>query len=242
MAKFEEEKRKGAPDWITTFADMMSLLLTFFVFILTFSTIETEKYQKARGSLRGAFGIAPDTRKLPQEGATPPPRIDRVPQELPGPEAPPDRELQEIEEIVRAAVRRVTEEDGVFDVERVRDGIRILPASGVFDPSAAALSARWSRMVRNVADVLAPLGRSVVVRAFTDRDFLSTPEFPSPETMETERALRVATELEAGGLPARSIRVRGGLRREYPYPNETARDRARNRTFEIVVTSDTGKD
>ena len=51
----------GAPAWLVTFADLMSLLVCFFVLIISFSVPDTEKLKIAAGSLRDAFGI---TREL----------------------------------------------------------------------------------------------------------------------------------------------------------------------------------
>ena len=48
---------KGAPMWIVTFTDMISLLLTFFIMILTFSSMEEEKLNQVSGALAGAFGV-----------------------------------------------------------------------------------------------------------------------------------------------------------------------------------------
>lgn len=47
----------GAPGWIVTFADLMSLLVCFFVLIISFSVPDTEKLKIAAGSIRDAFGI-----------------------------------------------------------------------------------------------------------------------------------------------------------------------------------------
>ncbi len=55
----EEEEKKGAPEWMCTFSDMMSLLLTFFVLLFSLSTIEKKKEIQALGSLRKAFGGLP---------------------------------------------------------------------------------------------------------------------------------------------------------------------------------------
>ncbi|MDJ0840101.1 MAG: flagellar motor protein MotB [Acidobacteriota bacterium] len=49
---------KGAPKWVVTFGDMMSLLLTFFVLLLSFSTTEVVKYKRMAGSIKEAFGVA----------------------------------------------------------------------------------------------------------------------------------------------------------------------------------------
>lgn len=55
----EEEPKKGAPEWMCTFSDMMSLLLCFFVLLFSLSTIEKKKMIQASGSLRKAFGGLP---------------------------------------------------------------------------------------------------------------------------------------------------------------------------------------
>lgn len=47
----------GAPDWLVTFADLMSLLVCFFVLIISFSIQDKEKLQVVAGSVREAFGI-----------------------------------------------------------------------------------------------------------------------------------------------------------------------------------------
>jgi chemotaxis protein MotB len=55
-AKKSSKKGGGAPSWMVTFGDMMSLLLTFFVLLFTYSTMDAEKYKALAGSLKNAFG------------------------------------------------------------------------------------------------------------------------------------------------------------------------------------------
>jgi chemotaxis protein MotB len=50
----------GAPEWIVTFADLMSLLVCFFVLIISFSIQDKEKLQIVAGSMREAFGVKQD--------------------------------------------------------------------------------------------------------------------------------------------------------------------------------------
>ncbi|WP_072032993.1 MotB family protein [Plesiomonas sp. ZOR0011] len=47
----------GAPAYMTTFADLMTLLLCFFVLLLSFSEMDVEKYKQIAGSVRSAFGV-----------------------------------------------------------------------------------------------------------------------------------------------------------------------------------------
>lgn len=52
----------GSPLWMCTFADLMSLLLCFFVLLLSFSVMDTAKYKQVAGSMENAFGIQRETR------------------------------------------------------------------------------------------------------------------------------------------------------------------------------------
>jgi len=47
----------GAPLWLATFADLMSLLMCFFVLLLSFATMDANKLKKVSESLEAAFGV-----------------------------------------------------------------------------------------------------------------------------------------------------------------------------------------
>ncbi len=53
----EEEEGGGSPAWMATFADLMSLLMCFFVLLLSFSEMDVQKYKQIAGSMKDAFGV-----------------------------------------------------------------------------------------------------------------------------------------------------------------------------------------
>ena len=53
----EEEEGGGTPAWMATFADLMSLLMCFFVLLLSFSEMDVQKYKQIAGSMKNAFGV-----------------------------------------------------------------------------------------------------------------------------------------------------------------------------------------
>ena len=53
----DDEAPAGAPMWMATFADLMSLLMCFFVLILSFSEMDVIKYKQIASSMRDAFGV-----------------------------------------------------------------------------------------------------------------------------------------------------------------------------------------
>src|SRR6202011_1479120 len=57
MAKKKAEAHAGGHGWFVTFADLMGLLVAFFVMLVAFSTQDQAKLQVVAGSMRDAFGV-----------------------------------------------------------------------------------------------------------------------------------------------------------------------------------------
>ena len=55
-----DEDKPSAPLWMATFADLMSLLVCFFVLIISMSEIDVIRYKKVAGSMKDAFGVQQD--------------------------------------------------------------------------------------------------------------------------------------------------------------------------------------
>ncbi len=53
----EEICEEGAPGWVVTFGDMMSLLLTFFILLLSFATMDILRFIELAGTIRQGFGL-----------------------------------------------------------------------------------------------------------------------------------------------------------------------------------------
>ena len=53
----EQKCPEGIPAWVMTFADLMSLLLAFFVLLFSFSEMDKAIYKELAGSLKDAFGV-----------------------------------------------------------------------------------------------------------------------------------------------------------------------------------------
>src|SRR2546423_3031796 len=57
MARRKEAGHGGGHGWFVTFADLMGLLVAFFVMLIAFSTQDQQKLQIVAGSMRDAFGV-----------------------------------------------------------------------------------------------------------------------------------------------------------------------------------------
>ena len=55
----KEDPPKGSAPWMNTFADLMNLLLCFFVLLFSMSTVDAEKFEMVIASLQSSFSILP---------------------------------------------------------------------------------------------------------------------------------------------------------------------------------------
>ena len=113
----------GAPAWMATFADMATLLMAFFVLILSFANFDEVSFKKMTGSLREPFGVKvinimsdPDTTTLMEMDSLPasdPPATDPKEERAEaGPGAPSnDPEVRELAQALAQAL-----ENGEIDV------------------------------------------------------------------------------------------------------------------------------
>jgi chemotaxis protein MotB len=56
----ESEEATGLPAWVMTFADLMTLLMCFYVLMLSFSEMDVAKFKELAGSVQDAFGVQTD--------------------------------------------------------------------------------------------------------------------------------------------------------------------------------------
>ena len=57
--KKQQDAPKGSPAWMSTFSDLMNLLLCFFVLLFSMSTVDAEKFEKVIASLQSSFSVLP---------------------------------------------------------------------------------------------------------------------------------------------------------------------------------------
>lgn len=139
--KKSADAEEGAPAWMCTFADLMSLLLCFFVLLLSFSTMSEEKFERAMASLHGAFSIFPKNTSI----MNPMPKVTR-------------RTQRSVEKAARRLQRRMQMRDKQNDVRVEFDkqgGLKIVLANKVlFDTAMANLKQDAFGVLSDLADVL----------------------------------------------------------------------------------------
>lgn len=153
--KFEDEA-PGTPEWIVTFTDLMSLLLTFFVLLLTFSTPRIEKLFDLRGSIEAAFGIVFDKRAKQDDRETwVEPNPARMGRDMQNPYAPalmPRFRPLEDNEPNRVLLRLKDQSGQSIDWDRVESGYRLTLREAVeFAPGERDMTSESFIRIQRVA-------------------------------------------------------------------------------------------
>jgi len=224
------EKRKGdeeagAPAWMTTFADLMSLLLCFFVLLLSFSTISEEEFNQAMMSLQGAFGVLP--------------RNSDIFNLMPKPPRPTQRTIEEVARRLRRKLQIRDKQNDVKVEYTEQGGLKVVLANQIlFDTASADLKPDALPVLDDVAEVLAGLeGAFFEVRGHTDsRPLRGSARFRDNHDLSWARADAVARFLSGPGkLDFSKVEITGCGAGQPVAPNDTPEGMQANRRVEVHV-------
>lgn len=216
------------PGWIVTYGDMMSLLLTFFVLLVSFSTISEEDFKDAMTSLQGALGV------LTSDAS--------VLEPFPRPSRREARESREAEEFARR-LQRVLQITGRAYLVKIdydaTGGVKItLPDAVLFDPGSADLKAGAAPILQEISSLLVDLPATFIeVRGHTDNSPLTvSPRYRDNHELSYWRADAVARRLVAqGGVQLPQIEIVACGDGQPMAPNDTDEGRAANRRVDVYI-------
>ncbi|OQX86247.1 MAG: hypothetical protein B6D63_00460 [Candidatus Latescibacteria bacterium 4484_7] len=223
--KKTEEKKGGAPGWMVTYGDLMSLLLTFFVLLVSMSSIQESKFKQALGSLLGALGVMNMDRSAIQ--------FDRLPI--------PDKYKEELGRL-RNQVRmfknyiRIKGIESKVSIEETEEGMLIrLSGPLMFESGKADLNDYAKDILTHVVNVLKESDAQIRVEGHTDNIPISNSKYSSNWELSTARAISVLKFLNNNGIPGTRLSAVGYGEFRPIVPNDTAENRRRNRRVEIYV-------
>jgi chemotaxis protein MotB len=218
--------------WMVTYGDAMTLLLCFFVMIVSMSEFQQDqRFQEAMESLRQAFGG--------YQGA-----VGTVPiRELPTNTLL--AKLLELEVPRLTKHRGDADEEGIqgrkFRVTNVRDGLEVIVGGRItFDRFSATLKPEAREIIAKAAEALRGYNTKILVRGHATREPLPADSlYEDVRDLSYARARAVVVELERNGV--RGVRltpVAVGDTEPLVRQAYTEERRAINRRVEILVTED----
>ncbi len=219
----------GGHGWFVTFADLMALLVSFFVMLVAFSTQDAAKLQVVAGSMREAFGVQdkirysgviempglPTRPKLknvahipPEEASGTPAEDQRGNQQSYGEKFDNDRNFALAAASLRQALQDMPEVSEVSKniiIEETRQGlnIEIVDQNGrsMFPEGAREPYERTRQLIRRLAGSLRAMPFRISVAGHTSASKLPANPQYGPWELSTDRANTVRKQLEAEGIP-----------------------------------------
>lgn len=269
MRKRLQEEHVDSEKWAIPYADLLTLLLAFFVVMYSLSSVNEGKFRVLAESMRQAFhGTGevigdikvprPRQAKLPNKahatGAMP---IARIPVPVPPRDEPPPghegaaskpspgtdvqmASLQTIADKVGKALKPWVDSNQVV-IRKTRDWVEIEIRTDVLFPSGVAHLAGTARgVLDDVAGVLAQFPNPIRVEGYTDNRPIRTSKFPSNWELSAARAGSVARLFREHGVDPARMGIFGWGDTHPVASNATPEGRNRNRRIAIVVLSDHG--
>ncbi len=266
----EEEPVKcpppGAPLWLATFADLMSLLMCFFVLLLAFSEMDVLKFKQLAGSMREAFGVQRDikTKEIPKgtsiiakeftPGRPTPTPLKVMRQHTTddrknnldfrrGPDKTDEIEKKAAEERLEELKKALKEQIGEGQIEVTGDNQRTIiriREKGSFASGSATLSRKFIPVLKKIATAIDKTPGKIHISGHTDNIPISTFKFRSNWELSSARAVSILNQIQRmRKIPNDRIVIQGYADTAPLVPNTTPKNRAINRRVEIEVIRQT---
>jgi len=222
---------------MVTFADLMSLLLTFFVLLLSFSNMEVVKFQAMVGSVRDAFGM-----KSPFELSDTPTGKDILPNQTPRPGevdatvAGEDPAPQQVREKLQEMLERAGLADKGVAIETDTGVVLQLSGDVMFDSGQAQLNEGAMPLLEELAEYTLSVQYKLDVVGYTDNIPIATAIYPSNWELSAARAGQAVRYLTERGVDPNRLRAIGRADTNPLQPNDTPEGRAHNRRVEFMFT------
>jgi len=246
------------PGWLMTYADLMTLLLVFFVLLFSMSSLKHEDFVEARRSLTLALESATGNNSLIELDAQAP--TDRIPEELreerlPAHDYSPEdsnniHSAEAIQQQIRIQqeLEKTTQElEQSFQLTSLSDSVEIstpkdgklrlrINGSALFESG----SAQFDRSAMPLLDVVVNVLRqnpqyNLNIEGHTDDQPIETPQFPSNWELSAVRATTVLRYFMRGGLDPNRLTATGYGDSMPVEPNRNNVARAKNRRIEFVL-------
>lgn len=237
-----EEQEEGAPAWMTTYSDLVTLLLTFFILLFSMASIDAEKFKAVSQSLQSTFlNVDPGGRNIIEQ----PPGDGHIEILNPGniseggssdDDIEIDDRFEDLKEFFESSLEELelTEFVSVHDQEEF---ITLRLSSIVlFDLGSANLKDSGKHVLATLGTLLEELDNEIIIQGHTDDLPIDTLLFPSNWELSTRRATNtVVFILENSQIPPQNLTAAGNGEFRPVAPNDTPENRQKNRRIDIVV-------
>ena len=225
-------RRRGGHDeggahggsWKIALADLMTVLMVFFLVMWLISVVDPEERQAFVNSIAGIPPIGADI----QDEKMLPPQDELVQLDL-----KPAVSKGDIEE----AMKDVDPKD--INIEETPEYTRItLKSDSFFESGRATISDKTREQLEQLGETLSGREQDMVIAGYTDDRPINNFQFPSNWELSAARAATVARTFVYMGVDKKLVRIEGNADNAEVAPNATAYGRSLNRRVIITIKKD----
>ncbi|GEL08062.1 flagellar motor protein MotS [Salisediminibacterium halotolerans] len=247
----QDETKKGAPKWMVTFSDLMTLILVFFILLFSMSVVDANKFQAIAESFqdRAVFDDFPSI--VPFENPAEERNERNEPHEPDETDIEQDTDELEMDEELDDMLEEVNdyleEEELTEEISASRDDrgvVLVLQEQALFETAEAEIVEGAEPFLEKVGELLDTIPNMVKVEGHTDSRPIETAQFPSNWELSGARAssvIRYLTEEDAELDEKRFLAVGYGDTRPVA-PNTTEENLQQNRRVVLVISDPSYED
>ena len=232
MAKRKsKEEAADTMKWMVTFSDLITLLLTFFVLLLTMCSLEAGKVEQFQAACSEAMGVLLEGKYSEVE--------DRI---ITSSKRRIDEQALKMENILKQfsgiKTMLISEDKGgklkFKDLER---GLSIVMKNDLlFNSGKSEINPEGISVLRDIGSKFGKFEGKVIVEGHTDNVSISTEKFPSNWELSISRAVNIVRFLaEEAGVKPIKMSAMGYADTKPVVSNDTPENRRRNRRVEIIL-------
>lgn len=228
--------------WLTTFNDLVTLLMVFFVLIFTMGSMDNSMMGKFKYALQSGLGVLGEGSKVSiavQQSRTP--ILQQGQSTQIKTEMPPENEVVETESI-GAVLDEFAAHPGI-NVRYSKEGVHISFADGLFfNFGKADINRSGLAFLEKMAESIYKFPYAVRVEGHTDNVPIHTNRFPSNWELSIARAVSVVKYfVDVGNINPQRLSAVGYGESRPLVPNSSAANLAKNRRVEIVLATEDEK-
>jgi chemotaxis protein MotB len=221
------DDNSSSDNWLTTYGDMMTLLLAFFVLLYSFSSNNVEKFQMVIEALKGKLGIL-------EGGKT----ISSAKLITAGMESQ-NMDLKQFNRIHQKIAQYIDDKnlENEVKLEMTDRGLTIrFTGKVLFDLGEAEIKKGSYNILNEIARIIDQVPNQIMVEGHTDNLPISNSKFPSNWELSTARATNVVRHfIETNGINPAKLSAAGYAKYKAIKPNNSSKNRALNRRVDVIV-------
>ena len=243
--KSSESSSPGAPAWMATFSDMMTLLLTFFILLYSMSSIDAQKFKEITQSLQSVLSGEASSSIIEMEGPN---------EELPLDNPTYEEEEDELDpQISESTMEMYSQVKDYVETEGLQAEVTVsLNKSGVFvnireailfESGEAVIKDSGRSLLSDLEGLFLSFENEIVVEGHTDNVPHNSNEYDTNWELSAGRALAVVRYLsEEKSIPGGRLSAIGYGEYRPIVSNDTEANRALSRRVNLLIIMDEGEE